>query len=182
MKIKYWIICFSLNFSFIHAQTTSQVETVYVDFKFEFIDSCGNPLMESMQFTHLEGKVTEIIDGNSIHVKLNTGELKQINLVAVEIFDGKQCFRDSAISMLKNLILDKYISISTHSTDNQSKIYSGVVYYNSQDINRRMLESGMAKFKQPEPYNMSHYDECAYQILERRARKKQTGLWKYTSK
>ena len=184
MRITFLKFGILLNITLALSQNISQIDTstIYVINKFEYADSCGDPLKESNIFTYLEGKVIEIIDGNSIRVQLNTGDVKQINLLAVEMFDYKKCFKDSAYTMLINLILNKDISITTASTNSKLKIYNGIVRYNRKDINRIMIESGIARYKEAPSYSMSDYVECVYQILERRARKKQTGLWKYTSK
>src|SRR5262249_1411552 len=59
----------------------------------------------------------------------------------------------------------------------QANRLSGIVHSGGKDVNLSMIESGMARYKDPEAYTMSRYTACLYRIAEGEARQAKRGIW-----
>lgn len=144
------------------------------DKKFEYQDECGDPSMESVAFSVLTGKVTKIIDGDSIVVKLSDGKIKTIDLTGVSASTNEA----AAKAFLTDTLLKKNVELATSfGLAMKDKRGWAVVSFNDQVINRLMLERGIAAYKTPAPYEYSTYGNCIYRKLEEKAKQEKLGIW-----
>ena len=152
------LFCFSIN-----AQ----------DGKFEFQNICGDPTVESISFTQFSGKVVEIVDGDTVVIK-SKGKRRIVNLVTVDASSNNS----EAQKFLSKKILKKniFFSISYNSKKDDTQVFADI-FYEDISVNRSMLTTGIARYKEPENYTFSNYKACVYQQLEEIAKKEKIGIW-----
>lgn len=164
--MKYFLVCLLL-FAFCAGAAAQQK-------RYEFQEECGDPSVESVLFTVHSGKVVEIIDGDSIVIKLSNGKKKTIDLTGISSATNEA----AAKAFLTGKLLKKKVELSMRGFDlkKADRIW-GVVTLDGLEINRLMIENGIAVFKQPAPYAYSTYGTCVYQKLEEKAKREKTGIW-----
>jgi endonuclease YncB( thermonuclease family) len=142
---------------------------------FEYEAECGRAGYESSFWLTNKGRVTKIFDGDSIEIKIPMGKKVRVDLVSIDASQNKQsaqCFLE------KNLInQDVEFSTSMSFADYKQKRIDAIVYLQSQDINRKMIENGLAQHKAPKSYSVSDYTNCLYIQLEKKARAAKIGIW-----
>lgn len=118
----------------------------------------------------VEGKVTKIIDGDSILVKDAKDVEYEVQLEGIDAPELKQEFGKESSEALSKLIKDKSVKLTWKSKDNFERLLAQV-YVDESHINAEMLKTGMAwHFKR---YNKS--EELAK--LETQAKEAKKGLW-----
>lgn len=147
----------------------------------EYEKQCGNPIYESMMWAEIDGKVTKIISGSAFIITLQNGEQRHVDLAAVDVPAREGVFGKVAFNTLTDLALNKDASVSVDFSNRNSKSIIGIVSVGIKDINRTMIELGIARYKEPPPYSMSNYTACVYRIVEGEARKAKRGLWQSVS-
>jgi endonuclease YncB( thermonuclease family) len=141
-------------------------------------EECGDPMVESMLWRSVEGRVIKVVDGDTIIVQTKDNKRKRVNLVAVDAAAGQ----DVARSSLSRLVLNRSVSVLVNPSNIDSSTVVGVVHTKRKDVNRELLESGVVKYRKPESYSVSDYTACLYRIAEREAREAKKGLWKSASR
>jgi micrococcal nuclease len=127
-----------------------------------------------LSFAHaddtVEGKVTKIIDGDSIIVTDAADKEYEVQLEGIDAPEMKQEFGKEATEGLTKMLKDKPVKITWKSKDNFDRVLAQV-YVEKTHINIEMLKAGFAwHFKR---YNKS--EELAKAETEAREAKK--GLW-----
>ena len=118
----------------------------------------------------VEGKVTRIIDGDSILVTDSKSVEYEVQLEGIDAPEIKQEFGKEATDGLSKLIKDKTVRITWKEKDNFERLLAQV-YDGDKQINIEMLKSGMAwHFKR---YNKDEELSKA----EATAREAKKGLW-----
>lgn len=118
----------------------------------------------------VEGKVTRIIDGDSILVTDSKSVEYEVQLEGIDAPEFKQEFGKEATDGLSKLIQDKTVRITWKEKDNFERLLAQV-YDGDKHINIEMIKSGMAwHFKR---YNKD--EELAK--AETVAREAKKGLW-----
>ena len=140
---------------------------------FEHEDKCGSPVVESMMWMTVDGKVIKVVDGDTIIVQTKDNKRKRVNLVAIDVTGAMIVARN----FLSERVLNQTVSVWVNPSTIKSSTVVGVVHVEEKDINREMLESGIGKYRVPEPYSVSGYTSCVYRIVERKARVTKKGLW-----
>lgn len=142
--------------------------------RFEYEKECGSPLVESMVWVTVDGKVTRILDDASIEIETADQELKRVTLAAVDSSrDAK-----AAQATLTGLVLNKDVSVLLNPGNRQSTDITGMVRFQVTSINRVLIESGVVAFREPQSYSMSRHTTCVYRILERKSQKTGLGIWR----
>jgi micrococcal nuclease len=118
----------------------------------------------------VEGKVTRIIDGDSILVTDAKSVEYEVQLEGIDAPEPKQDFGKEATEALSKMLKDKSVRITWKSKDNFNRVLAQV-YDGEKHINMEMIKSGMAwHFKR---YNK----EASLASAEAEAKKDKKGLW-----
>ena len=132
------------------------------------IDNPNNPPQQSYD---LQGKVTRIADGDTFTITSN-GQRYRIRMYGIDAPESSQKYGKESTKYLSKIILNKQVGIKIMDKDRYDRII-GKVFYNNQDINERMLESGHAWF-----YEYYAKNETGYKNAYEDARKNKKALWK----
>lgn len=140
---------------------------------FEYENECGNPVVESMLWLLIEGTVVKIIDGDSVKLRINNGELRTVNLVAIDASPAKEVAR----GLLSEMVLNRKVHVLVNPSKSQAHTLVGVLHLGVEDVNSELLKAGAVKYQTPPPYSVSNYTACGYRIVERIAREAKKGMW-----
>ena len=139
-------------------------------FYFVFLIACCSAGQTEFGDDSVEGKVTRIIDGDSILITDSKSVEYEVQLEGIDAPEIKQEFGKEATDSLSKLIKDKTVRITWKSKDNFERLLAQV-YDGEKHINIEMLKSGLAwHFKR---YNKD--EELAK--AETSARESKKGLW-----
>ena len=148
-----------------------------ITLSFEYENECGSPVVESMAWISIDGRVTKIIGGDAIIVLMANHKRKHISLAAV---DGSSN-ATAAHARLSSLVLNRGVSVLVNPSNSASTNVTGVVHTQTLDVNRELIETGFARYREPAFYAMSRYTACVYRIVEKQARGAKRGLWENVS-
>jgi endonuclease YncB( thermonuclease family) len=140
---------------------------------FEYENECGSPVVESMAWSSIDGRVTKGIGGATILVLTADHKRKRVTLAAVDASADRKVAR----ALLVNLVLNHSVSVLVNPSNAESSNVAGVVHTRTKEINRELIEAGVARYREPAPYVMSNYTACVYRILEKKAREAKRGTW-----
>ncbi|TNH33899.1 thermonuclease family protein [Campylobacter helveticus] len=96
----------------------------------------------------LTGKVSRVIDGDTIELLVKQEDIKQSPKIKVRLFgidapEKKQAFGKEAKEYLSSLILDKEIILIINDKDKYQRTI-GTILLNDKDINKEMVKNGYA--------------------------------------
>jgi endonuclease YncB( thermonuclease family) len=146
-------------------------------------DPCGNPLMESQAWIGIEGRVSQVVDGNTILIAVTLPpKTLRVPLVGTAA-DRSGPFSRSAKEFLREKLLNKLVGVLVKPDwfDRQPKAVTGVVYLREGPIidpGLALLAQGLARAKHPQPYTMSEHKECEYLRAQAEAKSKKLGMWR----
>jgi len=123
------------------------------------------------------GKVTKVIDGDTIVVTPNGGRGKKIRMYRIDAPEKDQPCGDKATAFLKELIGGKNVEVKYSKHDDYGRIL-GTVFFKSEkglvDVNLTMILNGWAWHY----YSFKTNDKFpAYDKGEQAARNAKVGLW-----
>jgi endonuclease YncB( thermonuclease family) len=150
-------------------------------------DPCGNPLIESMIWQPIEGKVLQVADGRTILLTINDGHQRlRVHLTGIKLSSDTSANR-IAEQFLAQRLLNKEVEVLVNPSDwpdssKKPREITGVVHSKTyqqgeSDVAKSLLVRGLVKFAQPRPYTMSGYDACQYRRSEAEAKSEKLGLW-----
>lgn len=128
-------------------------------------------------------QVLKVLDGDTFQIKINkeTVTVRMLGIDTPETVDprkGIQCYGKQASDKTKELILGKYVLLSTDpSQDNADKYGRILAYVNIKDevlVNQYLLEYGYAREYK---YKFDYQKRKEFKKLENLAKKKKIGLW-----
>ncbi len=119
----------------------------------------------------LAGKVTRIIDGDTIDVLLTSGRIR-VRLHGVDAPERNQPGGSASSKWLSRQLLDKPVLLEPVSQDQYERMVA-VVHRDGRNINRDLVQAGHA-WAYRRYMRRSERDLCA---LEERARRERAGLW-----
>jgi len=154
-------------------QSLKTQELSVTTFSFEYEDECGSPLVESMAWSSIDGRVTKIIGGDVIMVVMADHTNKRVSLAGV----NASADRKSARALLASLVLNRTVSVLVNPSSASSRNVTGVVHTQTKEVNRALIEAGVARYREPAPYVMSDHTACVYRILEKKVREARLGIW-----
>ena len=126
---------------------------------FEHQEECGNPVMESMSWVIVKGKIASVgADGSLDLIR----PPHKVHLVSVDAGG------EAARKYLKSLVGKRAEVWVAMSAFDKYEV-TGVVYVGKVEVNRALLASGVARYVQPAPYTVSDYTDCLYRIAARQA-------------
>jgi endonuclease YncB( thermonuclease family) len=139
----------------------------------EFEEVCGDPANESVLTTRFTGKVTKIVDGDTVIIKSDDKNLV-VNLVTVDASSNE----NGAKKFLSKEILKKKVFFLIYNyKNNDNRIFADVFYKDVYSASRSMITRGIARYKKPDDYTFSNYKACVYQRLEEIAKEEKLGIW-----
>lgn len=137
---------------------------------FIFLLGCLSGLSTALGDETVDGKVTRIIDGDSILVTDSKSVEYEVQLEGIDAPEIKQDFGKESTEGLSKLLKDKTVRITWKSKDNFERLLAQV-YDGDKHINMELIKTGMAwHFKR---YNKD--EELAK--AETVAREAKKGLW-----
>jgi endonuclease YncB( thermonuclease family) len=145
-------------------------------------DPCGDPSVESMAWATIGGKIVKVLDGDTVIISIRDKNQLIVHLVGIEAPEDSK-LRSNSQLYLEKMALNTNVEVLVNPSDwvykkPKPNEVTGVVYIgNFKDANLAMIESGMARYKKPNPYEMSNYTECRYKIAQDEAREAKRGLW-----
>ncbi|MFA4640044.1 thermonuclease family protein [Pyrococcus kukulkanii] len=142
----------------------------------------------------LHGKVVRVVDGDTLYVKLDSGEVVKVRLVGIDApelepelmrpgeYRGVHnitClvkYAHIAKEFLANVTLGREVTLEFDSKQGRKDKYGRLlayIYVNGTDVNELILEKGLARV-----FYEKRFDKMGeYLRIEEEARKKKLGLW-----
>lgn len=159
----------------------------------ETTDPCGDPAMESQLWGFVRGRVIKVEDGDTLTLIVEGSGLRKVNLIGIDAPERGQSFAKAARLLLDSLVRDKVVEVWVNDSDwswrgkrrQTPAQLTGVVYLPSVDmldVNLVLVQSGMARHEETEPYSVSNHTECHYVRAESDACAGRRGLWRGRSK
>lgn len=150
-------------------------------------DPCGNPMVESMIWQSITGKVSSVVDGRTILLVLpDGGHLLRVRLAGIRLSSVASTDK-TAKNYLAELLKGKDVEVLVNpskwpDTSKPPRQITGVALDNKHEsgdsnVALSLLAKGLVMFAQPQPYTMSEHNACQYRRAEAKARSKKVGLW-----
>jgi micrococcal nuclease len=123
-----------------------------------------------------EGKVTRVIDGDTIEVEGFAEPVRYLLVDTPEISGGVECFGDNAKTYNQDLVLNKMINISydEQCTDMYGRSLAYVTV-DGEEVNARLVRQGYACVLFIPPNGSARAEE--FMALQLEAKNAQRGLW-----
>ncbi len=119
----------------------------------------------------LSGKVTSVIDGNTIEMKTDDNELYKIMLYGIDSPELDQEFGEKAKKFLEKMILDKKVNVTIQGKDRWGNRLGIILIEGTIDPRYELLEAGLAWTSERDPIQ-------ELEAIKDKARDKGKGLWK----
>lgn len=140
---------------------------------YEFEDACGRGVSDSDFSIILDGKVKSIVDAEQISVEVE-GRKRTVTLVAISANSNETAAKD----FLTSKILNKRVELLVGSSHYEKKEFDAVVLHAGKDINRLLLQNGIARYKQPKLFTLVRHTDCIYREVEKKSRENRLGIWR----
>jgi micrococcal nuclease len=121
--------------------------------------------------TILNGKVTSVIDGNTIEIITDQQETYKIILAGIDSPELNQEFGDQARRFLERLMLKKEVVIELQGKDRKGNMLGVALIKGKVDVRIELLKEGLAWTDEKNP----HPELEAHRV---NAQEKGKGLWK----
>jgi len=121
------------------------------------------------------GKVIEINDADVITV-FNLNRPVRVKLLGVDAPEKEQFYGDVAKQHLRDLILDKLVSVEYSGIASNGSLV-GKVLINGTDVGAQMIRDGVAWYDPSHNSHLSETDRDVYTKSEQAARDEKRGLW-----
>ena len=116
----------------------------------------------------IKGKVTSVIDGNTIEITLNSGEKYTVLLHGIDCPDLGQNFAENARTLVQKLLLNKNITIVVKGKDKVGNRIGDILVEGVPDPKRELIRTGLAWTTDPDP---------ELESLKEHARDQGLGIW-----
>lgn len=114
----------------------------------------------------LQCKVVSISDGDTLTCLLNKAQIK-VRLQYIDAPEQAQAYGSKAKQTLANFIFSKNVTLTIYGYDRYQRMLA-VVYYNNENINLKLVESGMA---------WAYTTKKEYNNAQQQAQSRKIGLW-----
>jgi len=122
----------------------------------------------------LQGKVAEVVDGESISVISQNHPVK-VRLIGVAAPEKNQSFAGIARQHLSDLVLDKYVVV--HVSALRDGYLVGQVQLGDMDVCAQMIRDGVGWYNKSDESNLNEVERQVYQASQEAARSERRGLW-----
>ncbi len=168
---------------FAQSDGTRDLSKIKIRFN-DYQDVCGSYVEESQMYFQRTGKITKVLNGNTVIFAQDTsgGNLEKgqftVTLAGIDTTGN-----DSKIKkfLIKEL-LNKNVTILGNTEEDTDTSFFGIIwhrrYVEGEEMNRHIIQNGMAKFTEPGyEYSVSYVTMCIYEQLEEKAKKEKLGIW-----
>lgn len=119
----------------------------------------------------ISGKVTNVIDGNTLEMLSDEKEKVKIVLWGVDSPEISQTYGDVAYKYVSELLLKKKVTVEIMGKDKQGNKL-GIVHFKNENVNLLLVKNGFA-------WAEELYARGVYSREQNEARSIPTGLWQY---
>jgi endonuclease YncB( thermonuclease family) len=125
------------------------------------------------------GVVTEVVDGDTLWVRLASGRREKVRLIGVDAAERGACFAAQAGARARQLALSKQVTLRGDRTQATRDRYGRLLAYvwipGGRDLGYQLIAGGFAKvYVTRDPFQRL----SAYRSAESRAKSSRTGSWK----
>jgi hypothetical protein len=135
--------------------------------------------MESTLWLGVSGRVKEVISPSTIRILVTepTPHMLTVKLVGVRSPAGRKAAKE-AVSFLWRATVGREVTALLNPSDKYFE-HPGAGHVDGWigDVSRTMIESGIAAYLPPKPYQMSGYDRCRFRLAEDKAKRARIGIW-----
>ena len=126
-----------------------------------------------------KGVVTEVVDGDTVWVKLASGKREKVRLIGIDAAERGACFAAQAGARARQLALSKQVTLRGDRTQATRDRYGRLLAYvwipGGRDLGYQLIAGGFAKVY---VYGNPFQRVSAYRTAESRAKSARTGSWK----
>ena len=125
------------------------------------------------------GVVTEVVDGDTLWVRLAGGKSEKVRLIGVDAAERGACFASQAGARARQLALSKQVTLRGDRTQTTRDRYGRLLAYvwipGGRDLGYQLIAGGFAKvYATRDPFERL----SAYRSAESRAKSARIGSWK----
>ena len=139
----------------------------------------GHAAAETTRDFTQKGVVTEVIDGDTIRVRLAGGKNERVRLVGIDAAERGACFASAATARARQLALSKPVVLRGDRTQDTRDRYGRLLAYvwlpGGRDLGYQLVSGGFAKVY---VYRAAFERLAAYRTAESRAKSAPAGTWK----
>ncbi len=144
-------------------------------------DSAENDSIDNSQVNGLNGKVMNVVDGDTIDIQFENGKEERVRLVLVDTPETKhptkpvQPFGPEASAFTKEMLTGKNVQVEldVQERDQYGRILA-YVYIDGKMFNELLLEKGLARVAVFPP-NTRYVDE--FYAIQKKAQEAKLGIW-----
>ena len=122
----------------------------------------------------LTGKVTAVIDGNTLQILCNNDETHTVQLIGIDSPELSQEYGEESKKMLEKIVLGKKVTLSIKGEDWRGNPLAIVLVNGKKDPRVELLKEGLAWTAEKNP--LPDLEACRTQ-----AQQKGIGLWKQSN-
>lgn len=130
------------------------------------------------EFTQ-RGVVTEVVDGDTLRVRLASGKSERVRLIGIDAAERGACFAEQAGQRARQLALSKPVVLRGDRTQDTRDRYGRLLAYvwipGGRDLGYQLVAAGFAKVY---VHRVPFQRLPAYRTAERRAKSAPAGAWK----
>ena len=145
----------------------------------------GLILVSTVAVADVEGKVTAVIDGDTIRVLDSGARLHKIRLTGIDAPERGQAFADASRKHLAMLVAGKVVRVESSKTDRYGRLLGKVRVRpvdcdscdRTLDANLAQIQAGMAWWYYHYAREQAEQDRQSYKAAVERAQQQRIGLW-----
>jgi endonuclease YncB( thermonuclease family) len=129
------------------------------------------------ELAEIRGRVVAVADGDTLTVlDAQRNAQQRVRLQGIDAPEGRQPYGRRARQYLADLVHQQEVRVSVDKVDRFGRVV-GVLYLQDEDINQRMIQSGLAWHLRPYAHEQTRAKRRAYAAAEQHARRERLGLW-----
>lgn len=117
----------------------------------------------------IKGIITHVSDGDTVILTDEDGEKYKVRLNGIDAPEMGQSYGEESKAFLESLVLDKVVEVDEIGVDQYKRVL-GVLSVEGKDVNKAMLENGMA-------WQYKYNKDQSYRDLMDKARRQKINLW-----
>lgn len=126
----------------------------------------------------LQGTVTSVVDGDTVHVRVAGGKRERVRLIGIDTPERGTCYADQATAAARRLAQGKRVTLEGDVTQARRDRYNRLLAYvrlpGGRDLGAQLIRGGFAEVY---VYNRPFRQLSAYKSAERTGRTLVTSVW-----